>query len=161
MTLWNEMLTSVHNASIEYRGIICLRRIAVLWKPAFGGLLMMDLFCLAGRDQGRICNLQRGLCECRRASACAIPFGHRRNKLPPKNTFEAYLAFSAVCGRRMSSHHRLQTRRLSAVPPCSTDWPPQWGYPLIHRKYAGLSRFSSRLDWRKGRTSCRRSTYWL
>lgn len=79
----------------------------------------MDLFCLAGRGQGRICNLSRGLCECRRASACAIPCGHRRNKLSPKNTFEAYMAFCAVCGRRMSSHHRLQTRRLSTVPPYS------------------------------------------
>ena len=63
--------------------IILLRRIADIRKPFFGGLLLMDLFCLAGRGQGRICNLPRGLCECRRASACAIPFGHRRNKLPP------------------------------------------------------------------------------
>ena len=77
----------VCNAPMNYRGIIRLLRIAVLWKPAFGGLLMMDLSCLAGRGQGRICNLQRGLCECRRASACAITFGHRRNKLPPKKYF--------------------------------------------------------------------------
>ena len=38
-----------------------------------------------------------------------------------ENTFEAYMASCAVCGRRMLYHHRLQTRRLSAVPPYSAD----------------------------------------